>query len=180
MVQFSFLLDELDADVEPVPRSKGEMLFEEGFADIIDARPGLLRAAVDGARHRYKVKIDWGDEGYTLSCSCGTASDRVCEHVWAAVLTASKDGWFDDIELRDNHPSKMSSIGFTTRKAPPADKKPRWKDPLKKLAPNPASPHRDLWPTGREVLYIIDREESMTGKGIVVEVAYRERKKDGQ
>jgi superfamily II DNA or RNA helicase len=184
MVQFSFLLEELDADVAPAPRSKGEMLFEEGLADVIDARPGLLRAAVDGGRNRYKVRIDWGDDGYTLSCSCGTPSDRVCEHIWASVLTASEDGWFDEIGTLDNgmtYLTRRSVSGSAANRPPvPADRKPRWKDALKQLAPSPADPHRALWPTGREVLYIIDREDSRTGKGIVLEIAYREPKKDGQ
>src|SRR5258706_10231 len=150
MVQFDFLYDELDADVSPSQRARGEELFQEGYADIIDARPGLLRAAVDTERHRYKVKIDWGDQGYTLSCSCGTRSDRVCEHIWAAVLTAFEDGYFGDIEIRNNLRSKMSSIGFTAKQAPPADKKPRWKEALNKLAPNPAdAPPPQSWRSNR-------------------------------
>src|SRR6266536_5843721 len=134
MVQFSFLLEELDAAVADAERSKGEMLFEEGFADVIDARPGLLRAAVEGGRHRYKVKIDWGVEGYTYTCSCGTPINRICEHIWAAVLTASEDGWFEEIDSLDNSmtflPDRTAAPRAAKNPAPAADKRPRWKDAL--------------------------------------------------
>jgi len=39
---------------------------------------------------------------------------------------------------------------------------------------------RTTWPAGREVLYIIDATRTREGKGLVVEVAFRERKKDGE
>src|SRR5258706_3403009 len=109
MVQFDFLYEELDAVVAPSERSRGEELFDQSYADIIDGRPGRLRAAVDNQRHRYKVKIDWGDEGYTHTCSCGPSNNRVCEHIWASVLTAFEDGWFDDVQPRNNFLAKKTN-----------------------------------------------------------------------
>jgi len=39
---------------------------------------------------------------------------------------------------------------------------------------------RDNWPSGREVLYIIDAPRTRAGPGLLLEIACRERKKDGQ
>jgi hypothetical protein len=38
---------------------------------------------------------------------------------------------------------------------------------------------RNAWPPGREILYVVDVANTMTGQGLFVEVAYRRRKKDG-
>jgi superfamily II DNA or RNA helicase len=38
---------------------------------------------------------------------------------------------------------------------------------------------RITWPAGREMIYLIDRAATQAGKGIVIELNYRERKKDG-
>jgi len=38
---------------------------------------------------------------------------------------------------------------------------------------------RATWPPGRELLYIVDAPRTLEGHGLILEIAYRERKKDG-
>jgi SNF2 family DNA or RNA helicase len=42
-----------------------------------------------------------------------------------------------------------------------------------------ASLGRSHWPPGREILYIVDRQATLQGKGLILEVGHRERKQNG-
>ena len=95
MVSFALLLEELRDKVHGPQEALGRQLFEQRRAEIINAWDGELRAGVEENRLRYKVKLSWDDHGYRFTCSCGTDASRICEHVWAAVLTAREDGWFN-------------------------------------------------------------------------------------
>lgn len=58
-----------------------------------------------------------------------------------------------------------------------------WKRQLARLRPEAPSPYSAppaRWPAGREVLYVVDVPATLSGhQGLVIDVAYRERKKDG-
>jgi superfamily II DNA or RNA helicase len=41
------------------------------------------------------------------------------------------------------------------------------------------APWTDSWPPGREILYVVDVKETLASHGLTIEVAYRQRKKDG-
>ncbi len=60
---------------------------------------------------------------------------------------------------------------------------PTWKrafDEVKQQVQRDATPTRhNQWPNTRQLLYIIDAPGSKTGRGVCVEIAYQERKKDG-
>src|SRR5688572_235238 len=96
MGRFGLLADELKLKVRPQVEESGRALFEDGAAEVTSAYEGDLRAGVDEGKRRYKVKVTWTREGYTLSCSCGAAEGHVCPHVWAAILEAREEGWLDD------------------------------------------------------------------------------------
>src|SRR5258705_11438451 len=94
MTRFTILLEQLRERVHGPQQAVGRQIFENYGADITTAREGDLRAGVDDGRQRHKVKLKWDDRNYSFSCSCGTHESRVCEHVWAAVLTANEDEVF--------------------------------------------------------------------------------------
>jgi superfamily II DNA or RNA helicase len=60
--------------------------------------------------------------------------------------------------------------------------KPSWKQQLQRLRQGMqvGSPHGNAWPTGREILYVIDVAQSLAGRGLTLEVSYRERKQNGE
>jgi superfamily II DNA or RNA helicase len=79
-----------------------------------------------------------------------------------------------------------STPGSSSRRArqPPdaAPRGPTWKQSLASLHEQSqrqatASPY--FWPAGRELVYVVDVASTLLGGGLAVEVAYRERKKDG-
>jgi superfamily II DNA or RNA helicase len=65
----------------------------------------------------------------------------------------------------------------------PSARSPDWKQHLASLRGDrdkePVAP-RGTWPPGREVLYVIDVPATLAGRGLVVDLAQRQRKKDGQ
>ncbi len=196
MTLFFDLMEQLDGRVQPLPRKRGEQLSEDFAADLFDEREGMLRAGVEDNDKRYKVKIWWNDKSYGWECSCGVQSDRVCEHVWGTVLTTQAEGVFDE----DQAARGMSFSGVKQLlasspypKLDPAmkivpvrkEKTPPWKQMLKSFGaavrgPELDAPPGEIWPAGREVVYIIDREETLKGKGLVVDIAQREKKANGE
>src|SRR5206468_2684522 len=129
------LVNDFAERVHRVQEALGERLFDEGRADIIDARDGLLRAAVDSDGLRYKVKVTWDTIGQSFACSCGTDVSRICEHVWAAVITAEADGYYDANQY-DRYGSYRPTVAVGAAKLKAAavkkDRPPRWKSALKK------------------------------------------------
>jgi superfamily II DNA or RNA helicase len=41
------------------------------------------------------------------------------------------------------------------------------------------TPQNDTWPPGREILYVVDVKETLASHALIIEVTYRQRKKDG-
>jgi superfamily II DNA or RNA helicase len=63
-----------------------------------------------------------------------------------------------------------------------ARRKKSWKQHLARLreTAQPAyAPRKGAWPSGREILYLVDVAATAAGRGLTVEVDYRVRKKDG-
>jgi hypothetical protein len=193
MGRFGLLSDELKQKVSPPQKARGRRLFEDFSVDVTKAREGELRAGVDDGRQRYKVKVTWDHAGYEFTCSCGRDSD-VCEHVYAAVLTAREDGYFDNANGYDDYDDDddlsyyaRANYGGGTLRARAggaANKKSagdRWKRALDALAlPTNDRPPQSLWPAHRQIAYVIDVEQTLKGKGLVVEVCAREPKQGGQ
>lgn len=161
-----------------------------GAVEITGARDGYLSAVVGTGHRTNATKITWFNSGYTATCSCTLSG--ICEHVWATLITAEEDGYFEDIEEAERSTinsietalggkavflSNMRAAKAAQPKAPPT---PRWKEVLKQIsAGGSVEVQKSDWPANRELIYIIDREATFHAKGIVVEIHYRERKKDG-
>jgi superfamily II DNA or RNA helicase len=105
-----------------------------------------------------------------------------------------EDDWDNDSFDRDwgDRPRRKSSnrrfqpdVSNTTRQAArkSAPNKPGWRDSLNTLR---AGMERDnlasrgeAWPAGRQIVYIVDVPATMSGQGLILDVSYRQRKKDG-
>jgi superfamily II DNA or RNA helicase len=191
MLKFPLLVEELRDKVHAPQEALGRQLFEKRRADVRTAYDGEIRGGIDDDGRRYKVKITWDDRGWHATCSCGTAEPRICEHMWATLLTAQEDGWFegrgyddDDDDYGDGYTVGFGGyrpIGdFQPAKSNRKDAPPRWKEALDRLAETPAPGARAPWPASREIAYVVDRDETLLGKGVVVETCARDPKKDGE
>jgi len=178
MVDFEDLVDELARKIKPGPQTAGDRLLDDAAVELIDLQPGSVSAGVEDGRYRYRVHINWYSGGYSFSCSCGAAKDFVCAHVWAtAVLVeeAAIDEGFGRSDYYAPRPQKQKP----KKSSPPAQRPPRWKQALKKLTAAPVNRDVESWPAGREINYVIDLAETQNARELAIEIAHRERKKNG-
>ena len=101
---------------------------------------------------------------------------------------AEQDGydWGEwDNGFADDRPGRV--LPHPTRPVRPSvrgrQRRRDWKEELARLRQASASATAgpsNSWPAGREILYIVDVPATLTGQGLTVEVAYRERKRDGE
>ena len=205
LVRFEQVVSDAEARMLPTLRKKGDEIFHDGALDLIDVKPGALRAGVEDGGRRYKVKVWWDDQTSGCTCSCGAAPNVVCEHVWATMLEAEEDGRVFDggaasvtktVTLADGRQMQILNIGAFAQppsgQQPAQPKEPRWKSALARFGDaaedtggtvdDPygyTAPADEIWPAGREVCYVIDQRATLAGKGLVVEVSYRDRKQNG-
>jgi len=116
-----------------------------GAVEITGARDGYLSGIVGSGHRTYSTKITWFNSGYTAVCNCNRSG--ICEHIWATLITAEEDGYFEDIDegassglnpievmLGDGKSVFVSNRGAAKsvqQKAPPI---PRWKEVLKQIS----------------------------------------------
>jgi superfamily II DNA or RNA helicase len=191
MTRFTLLLEQLRAQVHAPQEAGGRRLFENYKASVTTAYEGDLRAGVDDGNNRFKVKVAWDDRGYRFACSCGTHETRVCEHVWAAALTANDEEHFAAtrtgayVGTANDREFYYDSSGYRVPRPhqlqkPKPEPVPRWKRAIDRLtAPPQQAVPRVAWPDSRQLVYVIDRDETLLGKGLVVELAAREPRADG-
>ena len=181
-------------------REEGRQLVAGGKVRVESRAADWLQLAVAGA-HPYDVVIgrEKGVVRYGCECPYYYSTGDPCKHVWAALLFAESSGfieqWFttrelellpDDEELElelDTPPASRvlsQSVRGPLRKR--KGKQPGWKQSLALLRQQMTvrDGSRSIWPPGRELLYVIDAPTTLEGTGLVVEINYRERKKDGQ
>ena len=193
-------------DFSPIARKEGARIFESGRVEIDAPEAQWIDALVQEGRS-YEVQLTREKGAVRYSCHCPRYLDtgQPCKHVWAALLAAEAHGYTDEwtttrrldlvpeddfTGLLDEADGPMASRAFgATRQVErqrtsraKGRKVPDWHRSLATLqlamqasenGPNQA------WPPGREVVYLIDGPWTLEGKGLVVEVNYRERKKDG-
>jgi superfamily II DNA or RNA helicase len=144
------------------------------------------------------------------SCPYFQDRERLCKHVWATLLVADERGFLrgpDDsaprrlkLDATDHEapagPARNgAAAGRNGAAAPPRPapggkrgrrkrkRSPDWQKTIAGLRGNMERadhPRGEGWPAGREVLYVVDAQASGTAAALVVEVAVRERKKNGE
>jgi superfamily II DNA or RNA helicase len=90
------------------------------------------------------------------------------------------NGWTADEPQRRFRPEGSPNRPGTRINGPA--RHPGWKQALAGLeeeAPPGLRPTVEAWPPGREILYVVDGATTREGRGLFIEVAQRQRKKDG-
>jgi superfamily II DNA or RNA helicase len=140
-------------------------------------RVSLVRAAADGAEatvrgtRLYRVYVTRGNRGVSLSCTCPRFETTPCKHVWATLLALDRGG--------------RRGVAGPDRTLPPLPPQARpvalWQSRLEFLASRGAAAGsgRAPWPAGREVVYEVDLPATLEGRGLVVSLFHRQRRKDG-
>jgi superfamily II DNA or RNA helicase len=182
----------------------GHVHIDETAPEYVDATVhGTEPYGVSLTRQKGRVQ-------YSCDCPYFHESGEPCKHIWAALLAADAKGlttqWEtsrpldfipeqDDAdlymeELDDDH--EMPAAGSAAqallrqRQPPGARRRQRhagWKKSLNELRQamqKAARVETAAWPVGRELVYVIDAHRTLEGRGLVVELNHRERKKNGE
>lgn len=181
-------------------RAKGVSYFRAGAVIEMSGGEWAAHAVVRGTRD-YGVELVRDGDRFTAACECPWYSDRadLCKHIWAALLEAESRGLLSgdgpvgvDAVLEPEYPpAGFRALRIDTRPfqlpagtpAPPPQKPPAWQQFLNELRQDVAAAERAL-PQPRfsngQIVYAIDVRDTRAGNGTIVNVLFRQRKKNGE
>jgi superfamily II DNA or RNA helicase len=188
------LIKALAPHVSSRTRAKGADYFRSGA--VIESAGGewTVHAVVRGTRdYRVDLLRESGTDRFTASCECPYYTDRaeVCKHIWAALLAADERGLLAgdapvlptatlEPEYRPERTTRQSAALLIP--GGKAGKPPAWERFLSELQQDVAAAERAL-PAPRfssgEIGYAINVRETLAGRGTVINVLFRQRRKNG-
>src|SRR6478735_5888218 len=181
----------LTTSVPHVIRAKGARYHHQGAVVAISGGEWSAHAVVRGGRN-YRVEIARDRETFRASCDCAYFTDRgeVCKHIWAAIIEAdergllSGDGSLSDeaflqADFSQTDKRRRPTVPMPLQKAQP----PAWQRFLTDLQGRIDASER-AFPVRRfldgELLYTVDVTQTQVGRGLVLHVLHRQRKKNGE
>jgi len=185
--------------VEPRIRRRGLEYFQSGHVDIIVGGDLDVHAIVSGTED-YDVSLGLCAGGRALwcACTCPYHEDRaeVCKHAWALALDCEANGYLSAIAKTG--PVRLVPLGLLDEEDTAGEEpedfdddeervftiSPRthsWQTRLGWVARRAhSSPVDELpWLGERQILYQIDAPRSRDHGDIIVDLRYRDRKRDG-
>ncbi len=148
----------------------------------------LIAATVQGAR-QYEVHLVQDGEALLVSCECPyfQRDEQLCKHIWATILEAGSRGRFAEQNTPTSVRIQPGPVRHLTRPEPAAEdaessSEPRsrpWRVQLEQLSQPELGENAPL-AAEAEIIYILDLASSKEEKNLVLEVASRGRRKDGQ
>jgi superfamily II DNA or RNA helicase len=175
-------------------RVKGSDYFRAGGVIEMSGGPWTAHAIVRGTRdYRVELMRESASDRFTASCECPFYSDRgeICKHIWASVLEAERRGLLTgdgeplptatiEPEYRPTVDAPRVGTILTAGKA--AAKPPAWERFLHDIRQDLVADERFV-PVPRfsngQIVYAIDVRETLVERGTVVNVLFRQRRKNG-
>jgi superfamily II DNA or RNA helicase len=181
-----FLTAKMSAQVDRIYQERGRRYFLRGAVEILEADAWRVEANVQGTR-RYRVSIARTNNVLHVSCTCPyyERALETCKHIWATFLAAEQEGRLQgageisSLEIDE----KIAAIPNQRPDRPPRAKNysaPSWQQQLESL--RGAMETREVKSSQgpeRELVYLIDVEDTLASHRLAIEVAQRERKMDG-
>ena len=171
-------------------RMQGRTLQLADAVEFTDADPAdsdiLLSAQVKEDGQIYSVEVTRDGRSAALDCTCDLVADgKYCQHLWATVLTLDKheeeDGYsgttisdLSKLRLQQPKARKRDDSQRTVRTA-----EPQWVGRLSLLRPTSAESESEasdaatIFPTQRQVCYVVLPELSNRHNGLVVDLQQR-------
>ena len=193
------LSSHFDADV----RALAGAYVQSRAVRILQGSDSSVTAMVRGS-DVYSVIIDFEESELYMSCTCPFFIENGvgCKHLWATILTADRylylkklsqqfnfDVIFDDNDLNfdDDDDASVLAPRRTIAVEPKKPKKTKttadWShvfSQIQQTMQRSAEADRDaVWSEGRQLLYVLDVVQSLGQKYLVLDVAFQERKRDG-
>jgi SNF2-related domain/Helicase conserved C-terminal domain/SWIM zinc finger len=174
--------------VDRLSQERGRRYFLRGAVDFVEGDDRSLQAGVQGTRH-YDVQVSSEKHVVNVSCTCPFYEREIvpCKHIWAALLAGEKNGFLAGL-------NKLAAPHLRcVRPDSPAEKTPRprrsagslppaWKQPLQRLRAvmEAEADHRgSRRETECQLIYLVDVQSTLATQQLVVQIAQRERKIDG-
>jgi superfamily II DNA or RNA helicase len=179
----------LAPDVPEQTRTKGSAYFRNGAVVSIVGFDDKVTAIVYGTRE-YHVEITREQDGFIGSCECPYFQDRfqVCKHIWAVVLAADsrglvpplgRDAWIEPVDT----PGERDAVHPTAPPRAGGGGPEPWERFLEDVGRELDSLEA-MRPVARyanaQFVYVLDRDATKSGNGIVIHVLGRQRKKNGE
>ncbi len=188
---------------------RGTEYFLNGLVGPLAEEGGTITANVWGTRE-YRVQLRVEVDGVAYSCTCPMGAGGVfCKHCVALGLASIEQRSGEDrvAPQPQRPPTSKDAVrtyptgadhdvltGMRLEKSPKSNtarsrvstqtrpRQPSWKARLERLAHvmEEHSHPPDTWPAGREILYVVDVPETITGHELVVEITGRQRKASGE
>lgn len=188
------LVSSISKDFPPGVRQRGDELDRYGAVRLVHGDPFNVSAIVHGTQP-YSVQLEREKTDLYVTCECPYfVSEGACKHIWATIIAADRKGlllghngrppvriiedWMDDFGL----PEELLQPSVPKPHAAPAKHEPDWRGLLAQakyldeVHPRATEP----WRTDREVYYNIDVPQTQSLGEVYLEVAYRDRKKNGE
>ncbi|HXD30956.1 MAG TPA: SNF2-related protein [Pyrinomonadaceae bacterium] len=172
---------------------RGAQYFRNGVVRIVDHSRQSVDAIVRGSVN-YFVRLRVDDSYLISACTCPYFSDGVaCKHLWATILKVDRENYFPAIQRHDRLriTFDLGTVSELQAKAPanaPGKLKENirpkpalnWQRQLKLLAGSTATPAlQNIWPSNRQIIYLIDPQATRTRGRLTFEIGYRERNRKG-
>ena len=193
--------------VPKMTRERGHGYFVSRRVTLVGGDAWHAEANVRGSR-LYDVKLFRVGDEIEVSCTCPYCEeyDEPCKHIWATLLAAEAEGYLkgdgrgqtrhltmvdpDDEDASDGEEERRRSRSrHGDVRSKPRSRQSRqtiwaWEKALSRLhsktTEQAAAINSAALPPGHEIVYVVDRQASLSGNKLVLEVATRHRKKDGE
>ena len=189
-------------------RDRGFAYFRSNKVKIVEHSESHIEATVKGSED-YLVRLTLGRVSLDVACTCPYfEGGEECKHVWATMLAADSKNYLADASLRTRlnlrfdsdalddlldldddkdpvvadspygQPNGQSARGVAKTAN---ESEPAWRQQLSFLTNTVrANVVTEDWPSGREILYLIDPQTNGTSGKLTVEIGYRERTVKGE
>lgn len=197
------LTAKLASDFSKKTRQKGTAYYQMRRVEIMRGDHKQVDAIVSGSND-YAVALKWEPKEKTLHARCECAyfeGGQTCKHLWAVILAADAANHLLDTSLQldlvaeydfgfeydsfdDVVPVERPSPATQAPPVappPPPPKIPEWQTQLTGLAHvhHLVESSRLHWPPGREILYVVNIDQSRSSQRVVLSHVVRDRRSDG-
>ncbi len=161
-------------------RARGDAYFTAGAVVHTEVEPTRLDAIVRGTRP-YRVWLARNGQELTGSCECEYFRDRqeICKHLWAVLLEAERNGFLG----LDHDGGESLRLRPAVSSSAPGSATGTWQKFISNVSLEIARAERDAPPPrfrDAEIVYAIDRDASLVGSSIALDLLSRTRTAQGR
>jgi hypothetical protein len=184
-----YLTEELSAEVSGLVQQRGRTYFRTGAVRLLRGDDRSVSARVQGTQaYRVEMAVAEGFVDYSCTCPFFESDYEACKHIWATALAAEERGFLKNVldmaEPVTFNPGAGSRAKWSVM-TPQARKQiePTWKQHLLtiKSAIDSAARLSSSKPAPEmELIFSIDVDTVLSGGKLVIDVARRERRMNGE